>query len=258
MLISPMMLSLIALFLGASFGSFVTAVSYRLPRGEDIVVKPSRCPKCNTTLRVLDLFPIFSWLFNRGKCRHCKAPVSIRYPLTEFLLALVFLVIAQRYGASWLSLLLGLLAIELAIMIVTDFEFMIIPDSIQVAVSITGIFYAVLVGRDWSDVLLTVAVMGGLGLALHYGYPYFRKKDGLGFGDVKFLAAAGFWLPLIAFPWFLFLAGLTGIVTWAVWRMCGGGEQFPFGPALALALFINVLMPELLAAFIGNWHTFPA
>lgn len=68
---------------GIQFGSFATMASYRIPRGDDIVFTPSHCPKCNHRLTILDLFPIFSWIFFRGKCRHCKAPISPRYPLIE-------------------------------------------------------------------------------------------------------------------------------------------------------------------------------
>jgi leader peptidase (prepilin peptidase)/N-methyltransferase len=239
-------LYLLAFVMGAAFGSFVTLVSYRLPLGEDIIVKPSRCPKCETKLGVKDLFPILSWLVSRGKCRHCKAPVHFRYPLTDLLLALTFLGITMLYGASIQTLLLCALATELAIMIVTDFEHTIIPDSIQIALALTGILYLIYHDTDWTIPALSVAVCGGLGLALHFGYPYFRGKDGLGFGDVKFLAVTGFWIPLSDFPAFLFIAGFSGTILGLLWRWKKGGEIFPFGPALALSLYINVLMPNLL------------
>ena len=249
-----MILYLLALLVGASFGSFVTLVSYRLPLGEDIVFKPSRCPSCNTTLKALDLVPIFSWLFSRGHCRHCKTSIHVRYPLTETLLALVFLLITIKYQISVQTLLLCLMATALAVMIVTDFEHMIIPDSVQVALTVLGVLYVIYHQHPWEDVLLAVAVTGGTGLMLHYGYPLLRGKEGLGFGDVKFLAVIGLWIPLMAFPWFLFIAGMSGIATWAIRRAFGGGELFPFGPALAIALFINVFWPEMLENMLAYWH----
>lgn len=235
----------IVFVVGACLGSFVTLVSYRLPREEDIVFKPSRCPQCGTTLGIADLFPLLSWLCSGASCRHCTAKVHFRYPLTELLLGLTCMAVAWRFGPTGQTVLVCLLATALAVLIVTDFEHMIIPDSVQVAVLVVGILYAVYHDVDWSEPALSVLLFGGLGLALHYGYPYFRKKDGLGFGDVKFLAASGVWLPLSAFPVYLFMAGIMGIVTWALWRRLGGGELFPFGPALALSLFVNVCFPGL-------------
>lgn len=227
-------------------GSFVTLASYRLPLGEDIIFKPSRCPKCDTPLGFRDLFPLLSWLIQRGHCRHCATPVSARYPLTELFLALTFAGMAYLFGPTLQTALLCLLATELAILIVTDFEHTIIPDSVQVALAITGILYAIYHDVDWTIPATSASTGLVLGLALHFGYPYLRKKEGLGFGDVKFLAVAGLWIPLSAFPAFLFISGLTGTFTGLIWRYTGRGEIFPFGPALALSLYINVIEPNLL------------
>jgi len=240
----------IAFVLGACLGSFVTLASYRLPLGEDITLTPSRCPQCETRLTWKELFPLLSWLFSGGKCRHCKAPVHFRYPLTELLLALTFVGVTYLYGESLQTILLCLLATELAIMIITDFEHTIIPDSVQIAIGFTGILYGIYHDVEWTQSALSAAVAGGLGLVLHYGYPYFRKKEGLGFGDVKFLFVAGLWLPLSAFPVFLFIAGFVGTITGLLWRLRKEGEIFPFGPALAISLFINVIEPNLLGKLL--------
>ena len=77
--------------LGLICGSFVTALSYRLPRGEDFVSGRSRCPQCETTLSALDLVPVVSWLMSRGRCRHCKTPISARYPAIELLCGVLFI-----------------------------------------------------------------------------------------------------------------------------------------------------------------------
>jgi len=77
------LICLLGFIFGIQFGSFATMASYRVPRGEDIIFTPSHCPKCNSRLHILDLFPIFSWLCFWGKCRYCKAKISPRYPLIE-------------------------------------------------------------------------------------------------------------------------------------------------------------------------------
>src|SRR4051812_24380056 len=96
------------LFCGLVFGSFITLASYRLPRDEDIIIKRSRCPTCETPLTARDLWPVLSWVTSGGKCRHCKTRISPRYPLTELVTAALFLLIYQYYGIGWQGILLAL------------------------------------------------------------------------------------------------------------------------------------------------------
>src|SRR5271154_5209537 len=91
---------LFTLFCGLVFGSFITLASWRLPRGEDIIVKPSRCPKCENKLGFRDLWPVLSWALSKGKCRHCGTKVSARYPLIEIVTAALFLLVYSRYGIT--------------------------------------------------------------------------------------------------------------------------------------------------------------
>lgn len=87
--------------IGFVLGSFITMLSYRLPRGMSFVLPPSRCPSCNTRLGLSDLVPVFSWLLSGGKCRHCKAPIGGRYVMIEIITALLvttaFYVIGLHY-----------------------------------------------------------------------------------------------------------------------------------------------------------------
>lgn len=238
---------------GISIGSFVTLASYRIPLSQEIVFKPSYCPNCNTRLKIADLFPLFSWVIQKGCCRHCHKNISSRYPLIELALGLVFVGIALFCGINISALLIALLATELAILIVTDFEHYIIPDRVQVAIFFTAIAYRLYSAEDYEEVVTAMAegiAMGmAIGLILHYGYIYLRRKDALGFGDVKFLAVAGCWLPVADFVPFLFFSGLIGIITGIIWRILGKGPVFPFGPALAISLFINILVPDILGLF---------
>lgn len=235
---------------GLCFGSFVTLASFRLPRGEDIVLKPSRCPVCNTPLKARDMFPVLSWCL-RPTCRACKTRIHWRYPAIEIVTALAFALIYFRWGITPQSLLLALLAVALLIMIVADFEHYIIPDVVLLVLLPAGILYQWLLGASFLGMIYGAALGLGIGFALHYGYKKLRKKDGLGWGDVKFLGLAGLWLGLLPLAPFLFLSGLFGIITGLGWRAVGRGKLFPFGPALALALFICVVFPEAVEAF---WH----
>lgn len=248
-----MLETLIVAFAGLCFGSFVSLVSYRLPRGEDIVIKPSRCTQCQKKLGFWDLFPVFTWLCARGKCRGCGAEVSVRYPLTELAQAALFLWVYNRFGLMPEAFILMAASVAIMIMVVVDFEHYILPDSMQITLAALAIVFAYLTGKLWSEVA-TGAIFGlGLGLALSYGYRFLMKKDGLGFGDVKLLAVAGLWLSPYEFAAFLFYGGVLGVATGLIWRALGKGKIFPFGPALLLAMFMLVVEP---AAYDVFWQQF--
>ena len=110
-------ITFIVFVLGLLFGSFATMASYRIPRGEDLVVKPSHCTSCAHRLGFLDLFPLFSWLFNRGKCRHCGAGVHWLYPATELVMGVLFAVVYINAGLTLLGL--GLMVVSVMSVIAT-------------------------------------------------------------------------------------------------------------------------------------------
>lgn len=242
------------LIFGAIFGSFATMASHRLPLDEDLIFKPSSCPTCKHRLGFFDLFPIFSWLFSRGKCRHCKAPVSCRYPLTELAVSLVFLLVYCKFGFTVTGFSLAALGLFLIIMIVVDLEHMIIPDILQILMFITGIIYRYSIGSELSE-YFSGALFGLIfSLALRYGFWLIKKREGLGMGDVKFFAVAGLFLGIEAFFPFLFLSGIIGIFSALMWKKLGKGDEFPFGPALAVSLFICLIAPEYTINVIYGAH----
>ena len=236
---------------GLCFGSFITVAAHRLPLGQEIVRTPSNCPHCKTRLGFRDLWPVFSWLLSFGKCRHCAKPVSMRYPLTELATASALLLVYCRYGISPMAIIMMLMAIVLLIMIVADLQYYVIPDVVHYVLLPLGLAYHYIRVSHGSDVIGGLAIGLGLGLSLHYGYIYLRKKDGLGFGDVKFLAVAGLWLGVQPIVPFLFFSGLFGVATGLLWRALGRGQIFPFGPALAIALFMCIVYPEIPSQFWG-------
>lgn len=241
--------TLIVLALGLSFGSFVTLASWRLPRDEDVVFTPSRCPSCGHALEGRDMIPVLSLLLQNMRCRWCSVKVSWRYPLIEAITAIIFMVLYAKYGATWQGLLLALLAVGLLTMIVVDFEHYLIPDEIHCALIPLGLLYVWVTEKSWWEHLTGLAVGLGTGLVLRYGYRVLRGKDGLGMGDVKFLAVCGVWLGVPALLPFLFFAGIFGVVTGLIWRALGNGHLFPFGPALALSMFLCVTVPEIVLIF---------
>ena len=242
---NSVILWLLTAFFGASIGSFLTLVTYRLPREEKIGMTRSRCPNCETTLRVPDLVPILSWIMSRTRCRYCKTHVSARYPLTELACASGALAAAYFYGFTLEAFALAGLWWCFVAIIVTDLEHYIILDEVQIAIVIFGALYHYAIGTDIAAVIEAAIVGLTIGLTLKYGFLYLRNKDGLGMGDVKLLFGIGVWLAsAAAFVPFLFFAGILGVVCGLLWRLLGQGEQFPFGPALVASLLLCILWPE--------------
>lgn len=250
----PLMMGISA-FVAACFGSFITLVSYRLPRGEPIVTTRSRCPKCGTTLRVRDLIPLVSYLINFGMCRHCGLRISVRYFLIELCCAGMAAGVLWLFGPNWQAAILIAFALCLIALIVTDLEHYLILDEYQIALLLLGCAYIYVVQQPWLDATIGFIIALVLGLVLRYGFLWLRNKDGLGMGDVKFFAVSGLWLGYKPLVPFLFYAGILGLVTAGVWRFVSPNERFPFGPALAMSLLVCVVFPDIPAAFwnVAQW-----
>ncbi len=205
----------------------------------------SRCPHCNHALGFRDLVPLVSYIIQHGKCRHCDKAISWRYPLAELSMAGAFIIIYWNMPWSLQTLCVCLATVVLVIMIITDLEELIIPDQAQVALAIIGLGYAYLNYRPIFHVLGGSLISWLIGVLLFYGSQMILKRDGLGWGDVKFFAVAGLFLPIEMLSIFFFLAGVIGLCTALVWRLCGHGNEFPFGPALAVALYLCLVFPLL-------------
>lgn len=254
--------------LGACLGSFLTMATYRLPREEPVGRTRSRCPHCHTPLRARDLIPIVSWVLARGRCRHCATRVSARYPLTELACAGVCVGVYYTMGLTPATLCLMGLGLGIVTIFVTDFEHRIILDEVQVVLFFIGMLYGVAHASPQDTLPAVARMLGygafgiGIGLALKYGFLYFMNKDGLGMGDVKFLGVTGVWLAtaqasLTAFVPFLFYSGILGIVTSLLWKCVSKEEHFPFGPALAISLWLCVFWPESVHAFFSLYGILP-
>lgn len=252
----PALATGLAAILGAVIGSFLTLLTYRLPLDQKVAATRSRCTQCSGVLKARDLVPIASWVWWRGKCRMCRASVHWRYPVTELACAIGAALVVHHFGVTLLALaIMGLWWCIVAIF-VTDLEHYIILDEVQIAAALFGILYVYALGIDWLAPAMACVAGISVGLALKYGFIWCCKKDGLGMGDVKFLGVAGIWLsdPVNFVP-FLFFSGILGIVSGTLWRILSGSERFPFGPALALALLLCVLVPQ---APDGFWQLYGA
>lgn len=232
----------IAAIFGACFGSFITAASYRLPREENLISESSKCPKCNHKLGAKDLLPILSWLFSAGRCRYCGSKVSWRYPLTELITAGAFAALYWHYGATLEFALIAILTVALLILIISDFETYIIPDTCNVLTAISGILYQIYIAKmPWLEIIGTIFFAAGLLLLVRWIFTKILKREAMGLGDIKFTATAAIWLGINNLPLYLIIGGTLGVLTHLVWRMFNKNPEFPFGPALAVALYTLVI-----------------
>ncbi len=241
----------LAAVLGLVFGSFATALSWRLPRGIAMGADRSRCPACDHVLGPADLVPVLSWLLSRGRCRHCGAAVHWRYPVIELATMALFLGIWALGLPLAQTLVLGGVALGVVVMTVTDLEDFMIPDAVLLGLAPLALVWRWLTGWDGIDLAAGTLAGLGLGLALHYGSKALRGQAGLGLGDVKFLGVAGAFLGLVGLVPFLILSGLAGILLGGLWRLAGGGAAFPFGPALAASLMAGLMWPGLFLWITG-------
>lgn len=233
------------IFVGLAFGSFATAVSYRIPKGEDFFIKRSYCPKCRQPLSVFDLFPVLSWIFLRGKCRYCKADISSSYLFTELVTASLFLFIYVNMGVTVSSIIIAAFAVCLVVLSIIDFRHYIIPDSINFVALILGILYQINLNAELLHFFIGPVVFLGIALFLRWFIKKWKKKEGLGMGDVKFFVVAGIFLKLELLAIFFFIAGLVGLLTALLWKITGKGDRFPFGPSLAVSLLVLLVVPEI-------------
>ncbi len=244
-------IAIVLFVLGLCFGSCITLLSYRLPLEEKVGMTRSQCTKCQKKLGLRDLVPVFSWVASGGKCRQCSVKVHWRYPAIEVITGLATVGLAYLIGLTVLYIWVLLLVLSIITLIVTDLEHYIIPDELQITMLIAGIGFAISAEVPYEEPIYGFAAGLSIGLLLKYGFLYLRNKDGLGMGDVKLLAVVGVWLGVEPLVPYLFYSGVIGVVSALLWRMLGRGEVFPFGPALAIALLICLLFPNVPDAF---WH----
>jgi leader peptidase (prepilin peptidase) / N-methyltransferase len=230
---------------GALIGSFLNVVIWRVPRGESLLTPPSHCPGCERPIAPYDNVPVVSWLVLRGRCRHCGAPISARYPLVELLTAAAFAgVVATRGLDADLVLELPFVACLIALAGI-DLDHRILPNKIVYPLAVYGLAATLLVDR--ADTLEhVVAGAGAFAFLLVAALAY---PAGMGMGDVKLAGAMGLFLGVSILPAMLvaFLSGtVVGVAIMAREGVAARKKAVPFGVFLALGGIVGVLAgPEL-------------
>ena len=241
-------IAFIAVF-GAILGSFLNVVIHRLPLGKSLASPGSRCPSCGAPVAPYDNIPIVSWLLLRGRCRHCSAPISPRYPIVELLTAATFgAVVAVRGFDNDLLLELPFVACLIALAGI-DLDHKLLPNKIVYPMAAYGLVATAIVDTD--D--LVEHLISGAGAYLFLFIAVLAYPRGMGMGDVKLAGAMGLYLGLSIVPAMLtaFLTGsLVGLVMMAREGVQARKKAVPFGVFLALGGLVGVLAgPELIELY---------
>ncbi|KHD89945.1 MAG: peptidase A24 [Bdellovibrio sp. ArHS] len=237
--------------LGALFGSFGNVVIYRLPKDESVVKPRSYCYSCKKQIKWYDNIPIFSWFLLRGRCRHCGAKFSFRYPLVELIMASLFALSYHYVGFSWSLLEYLIFIFGLVVCTFIDFDHMILPDEFTLSGIVIGLVGAALnPQREFVDALLGVLMGGGFLWGMAYVYYLLTKNEGMGGGDIKLLAWIGALLGWKAIPFVIMSSAIVGSVVGIVMsrkQKAGLKTVIPFGPYLALGAIFYLFGGETIA-----------
>ena len=244
--------------LGAAIGSFINVVVYRLPAGLSVVKPRSRCPHCLHKLGNQENVPVLGWLWLRGRCRHCKSSISIRYPLVEAATGILFLLIFWTFDLSIQTLGYWIFISWLLALSLIDLDTMTLPNPLTKSGLIIGLVFQLFVGfvmqsgwvgATWQVMSGIIGAVLGIWLfdAIAFVGSIMLGQAAMGGGDAKLAAMLGAWLG-----WKYLL--LTSFLACAVGAFVGGGaialkmrdrqQPMPFGPFLALAAVITLFAGE--------------
>jgi leader peptidase (prepilin peptidase) / N-methyltransferase len=260
-----MMLPFIALAFGLLIGSFLNVCIVRLPKDESVVTPRSHCPKCGHLIAWYENIPLFSFLFLRGKCRGCGTPISWLYFTVELITGLMFALFAVWFGPTMEFVKYSVFGALMLALVVTDFRDRILPDELTLTSLILGVGFSLLsdVGDGtaawlthrlgtWPapmvsalDSLLGAAAGAGVLWLVREGYYLWRGIEGMGFGDIKLMAAVGAFLGFKLTLLTIFLGAFSGSILGGGFILLARNRdtayELPFGTFLGTAAMVGAL-----------------
>ena len=230
--------------LGAIFGSFSNVCIYRLPNNKAISKGRSYCNSCNKEIRWFDNIPLISYIILRGKCRSCNAKISFQYVLVEFLSGISFVFIYYVFGLSITSVLLAILSIFFIIIFFIDLKHYIIPNELTFPLMVIGFLKSFdpnlnqAIFPNYINSLIGGVTGYSIIWLIIYLYKLIRKKEGMGLGDAKLMAAIGFWFGWASLPFVIFFSSLVALIfaiPSLLKKSLAMSSEIPFGPYIIAA-----------------------
>ena len=239
----------VALMVGCILGSFYNVVIYRLPAGQSIVRPGSRCPACGNAIAAYDNIPMMSYILLGGKCRRCKTPISLRYPLVEGMSGLLAMLLFRRYGLHPQLAIEFIFCSLLLIIAMIDLDTFLIPDILSLSGIALGLVFSFFTpGFSWWDSLLGIILGGGILYLIATGYALLRHKEGMGGGDIKLLGMIGAFIGWPGVVFTVLVSSVSGmlIALPLMWRSGKGlGSALPYGPFLAFGAVAYIFWGQL-------------
>lgn len=245
----------LTILLGLAFGSFFNVCIHRIPRGLSLNRPGSRCPGCGSALRWYDNIPVLSYALLAGKCRTCRQPISLRYPIVELVTCAVFVLHYVVFGLTGLFFVRVAFASALIVLFAIDLEHHLLPDVITIPGIVAGLLCSAWLPPGLKDALIGTLVGGGVLWLIGEAYYRYSGHEGMGGGDVKMLAMIGAFLGWKLMLLTLVLSSFAGsIVGLALIAARRGGMKYalPYGTFLALgALVASLVGNRIISWYVG-------
>lgn len=268
----------LSIILGAVVGSFLNVVIYRLPiqleqqwqqecaalntapsdktEQFNLAFPASHCPKCQSGIAWYDNIPLFSFIFLKARCRHCKTTIPISYWLVEVVTAFSFAVIGWYYGISLPALFYAVVAGLLVSLFVIDLHHKLLPDVLNYSLLWLALLWSL---TDYSIVSSQQAIIGAVVgyvtlWSVYWAFKILTKKEGMGYGDFKLLAALGAFTGATVLPVTVLAASLCGAIIGIVFiKVSGRAQPIPFGPFLIAGGLMSYLWGHDILYAYWSW-----
>ncbi len=241
--------------IGLCVGSFYNVCIYRYINNISIVKPRSHCPVCKHVLSWWENIPIVSFILLKGKCKECSSPISLRYPLVEFISGMWALLLAFKFGPSILWLIFMLFGGIFIVSSFIDFEIFILPDILILPGCLIGLFVGVFfLFPDWEEPVFGALIGAGIFWLIQLIYKLVRKIEGLGTGDIKLMFLIGTLVGYKGVVAVMFLGSCSALVA-SIYYMKKSSEglktMVPFGPFLCFGAMVTILLNPII-----SFHSF--
>ena len=254
-----------AFVIGSMVGSFLNVCILRMPKDESIVFPSSHCTSCNKPIAWYDNIPVLSFLLLGARCRRCKVKISWQYPIIEAVTGALFVVFLNKFGMTPKGFLYLYLTLGMLVQSLIDWRYRIIPDSITFPAMGVGLVASVVFpdihdrASHWEGLFASlIGFLAGGGFLYIVGTvaEWALKKEAMGGGDVKLLAAIGAAIGWKGVLWTVFVSALLGSVAGIYEKLRRGEELIPYGPFLAAAAFLYLFVgPQVIEWYFGLLRT---
>ena len=256
-------LIVLTILLGLCVGSFLNVVIYRLPNDMSLSKPASHCPKCNHPIKWYDNIPVISYIVLRGKCRHCKEPISFRYPAIELTNAVLWFVcltmftnaIVPSFECNWIKFGVSLVAVSTLICIcMSDYDHMLIPDILQGVLLLCAV--VLLLDKPSFETILQKVIgfisMGVVFYLVNWIFKLTHKRDGIGTGDILLVMIGGLLLGVYQMVFALLIACMSALIVLLTISLINKerDKEYPFAVFLTTGIAIALFAGD----YVVNWY----